>query len=243
MRYDIDKTAPTRNVTRFLTLTRRLLGRGMDDLGFGVFYGPSGYGKTVAAMDAAIRHSCHFVRMASTWSTKKLADEITHKLGLPPRSTANAALTDIVEQLTLDPNRPLIIDEADYLVKRDLIDFVRDILDMSKTPVILIGEELLPEKLRRFERAHNRVLDFVQALPTDLAEARMFAKLRARDVAIGDDLLARFVEAGEGRARRIAKNIDDAKELARSKGLTRIGLADWGDKAFFDGQAPKRRAA
>lgn len=238
-----DNAAPTQNVTLFRELTKRLLSRDLGELAFGVFYGPSGYGKTVSAMSSAITYRSHYVRMGSTWSTKALADEICRKLFLKPRGTSSTALTDIVEQLCSDPGRPLIIDEADFLVKRDLIDFVRDIVDMSKTPVILIGEELLPQKMRKFERAHNRVLEFVQAQPTSASEAKMFASLRAPKITLGDDLIDAIVEAGGGRARRICRNIDVAKELAKARGLTHLGLKEWGNSTFFDGEPPKRRAA
>jgi len=238
-----DSAAPTQNVTLFRELTKRLLARDLGELAFGVFYGPSGYGKTVSAMSSAITYRSHYVRMGSTWSTKALADEICRKLHLKARGTSSAALNDIVDQLCSDPGRPLIIDEADFLIKRDLIDFVRDIVDNSKTPVILIGEELLPGKLRRFERAHNRVLEFVQAQPTSADEARMFAALRAPKLAFGDDLIAAIIEAGEGRARRICRNIDIAKELAKARGLDKITLKEWGNATFFDGEPPKRRAA
>ena len=51
------------------------------------------------------------------------------------------------------------------------------------------------------------------------------------------------MEVGEGRARRIAKNIDDAKDIARTRGLKKVGLAEWGSRPFFDAQPPKRRVA
>jgi len=234
--------APTRNVIRFRNLMKKLLDRDMPELAFGVFYGPSGYGKTTSAIATAVAHHAHYVRLGSSWGIRTLADAICERLGLKSRGTSSAALADIVEQLTLDPGRPIILDEADYLIKRDQVDFIRDIVDMSATPIILIGEELLPQKLRKWERTHNRVLAFEAAQPTDIGEARMFAKLRASGITIKDDLLAAMIEACDGRARRICRSIDMAKEMAKVRNLKTVSRADWGNTPFFDNEPPKRRA-
>lgn len=241
MRQQQQEAAPTRNVIRFRNLMKKLLERDMSELAFGVFYGPSGYGKTTSAIASAVAHHAHYVRLGSSWGIKTLADALCERLGLKTRGTSSAALADIVEQLVLDPGRPIILDEADYLIKRDQVDFIRDIVDMSATPIILIGEETLPQKLRKWERAHNRVMAFEAAQPTDIAEARMFARIRAPDLSIKDDLLTAMIEGCDGRARRICRSIDMAKEMAKLRHLKAVSRADWGTTPFFDNEPPKRR--
>ena len=51
-----------------------------------------------------------------------------------------------------------MIDEADYLVSRHMIEVIRDIYESSRATIILIGEEMLPQSLTRWERVHNRML-------------------------------------------------------------------------------------
>lgn len=236
-------TVPTRNVTLFRGLLKQLEERESDDTAFGVFCGPSGYGKTRSATFTAARMRAHYIRVADAWGAKSIADALCQKLGLKQRGTVSAAVTDIVEQLTLDPNRPIIFDEADYIVKKGKIDFVRDLLDMSGTPIVLIGEELLPQKLKRYERTANRVLATVHAQPTDLREAQQFAGLYAPGITIKDDLLAAMIEAGQGRARRIIVNIQRAKQIAMQGHRKTIGREEWGSMPFYDNEPPKRRAA
>lgn len=236
-------TVPTKNVTLFRSLIKQLLERDRPEIGIGVFCGPSGYGKTHSAMFSAVRMRAHYIRVADAWGAKSLADAICQKIGLKQRGTVSAAVNDIVEQLTLDRGRPLIFDEADYLVKKGKIDFVRDLLDMSHAPIVLIGEELLPQKIKRFERADNRVLATVQAVATTLDEARQFASLYAPGVSIKDDLLSSIIEAGQGRARRIIVNIERAKQISVRDNRKSLGLSEWGSTPYYDNGTPKRRAS
>ncbi len=66
---------------------------------------------------------------------------------------------------------------TDKLVDKGMIELVRDINKAAQVPVLLVGEELLPQKLEQYERVHNRVLEWVLAQPCDLADARAQANL------------------------------------------------------------------
>lgn len=56
-------------------------------------------------------------------------------------------MDQIGEELSLS-QRPLIIDEADFLVQKRMIEVVRDIYESSQATIILIGEEAMPVKLQ-----------------------------------------------------------------------------------------------
>ncbi|NKX15786.1 hypothetical protein HGG75_04885 [Ochrobactrum pseudogrignonense] len=68
------------------------------------------------------------------------------ELGHPDaRGTLSDLEDDIIGILARDPKRPLIIDESDKLVDRNMIELVRMIAKKSNVPVLLIGEELFPK--------------------------------------------------------------------------------------------------
>lgn len=233
-------TAPLRNVTLCLQLLTRLIERPSHLPGFGVFYGPSGYGKTTAAVHGAQKHNAFYVECGSSWHATSLADAILHELtGHPSKGTVAMKVSEIIHILAQDP-RPLIIDEADHLVKKTMVDLVREISDKSAAPVVLIGEEQLPAKLVQFERAHNRVLEWTPAEPTDLNDARALAKIYIPDLAIADDLLKYIVETTDGITRRVVINFDHVRELARTKNASKVSLADWGDHEVYTGQPRPR---
>ena len=237
--------APLRNMALFYELVERVMTRSLHLPGMACFYGHSGYGKTFSAIWAANKARAYYVELGETWTRKTLCLAVLRELGLA--SVAQSSLPDlvsaIVDRLAEERDRPLIIDEADFLAKKGMIDLVREIHDKSQAPVILIGEELLPVKLQRFERTHNRMLDWVAAVPCDMADARQLAKLYCPGLDVDDDLVAAIAKASDGRARRIAVNLDRVRERALMKSKKRMSLADWGGDAFFTGEPPRRRAA
>ncbi|MCB1520661.1 MAG: ATP-binding protein [Hyphomicrobiaceae bacterium] len=237
--------APLRNMALFNELVERVIGRASHLPGMACFYGHSGYGKTFSAIWAANRSRAYYVELGETWTRKTLCLAILRELGLG--SLGHGALPDlvssIVDRLAEERDRPLIIDEADFLAKKGMIDLVREIHDKSQAPVILIGEELLPVKLQKFERTHNRMLDWVAAVPADIQDTRHLARIYAAGAEIADDLLAAILKASDGRARRIAVNLDRVREKAQLKGRKQLSLAEWGDAPFFTGEPPRRRAA
>ncbi|NKX16138.1 ATP-binding protein [Ochrobactrum pseudogrignonense] len=99
---------------------------------------------------------------------KKLLTAILSELGHPDaRGTLSDLEDDIIGILARDPKRPLIIDESDKLVDRNMIELVRMIAKKSNVPVLLIGEELFPKKLERVDRFRDLVLEWGYAQPCD----------------------------------------------------------------------------
>ena len=172
---------------------------------------------------------------------RSLCAAILTELGVQTQAKTIADQMDqIIEALAID-GVPLIIDEADYLATKGLINLVREIHDKSGAPVLLIGEEGLPGALSRWERVHNRMLDWVPAQPATLEDAKHLARLYCPGVSVADDLLSKIAEAASGRARRICVSLERVREMAATEGHKSIDAAQWGDKQFFRGQPPARR--
>lgn len=232
-----------KNVVLFRTLVKRVTGRASHLPGIGCFYGHSGLGKTFSAVGAANATRAYYVQVGDTWTRRTLADAVIRELGLTGRGSVGDRVSMIIDRLQEDASRPLIIDEADFIVKKGMVDLVREIHDKSQVPIILIGEELLPQKLMAYERAHNRVLDWVPAQPCDMDDARALAEKWCPGLAIDDDLLASLVKASDGRARRICVNLDRVRQEAMTQGRKAMDAKAWGNRPWFTGEPPKRRAA
>lgn len=235
-----NSVAPLRNVQAMVELLDRVHSRDIDLPGMACFYGPSGYGKTTAAVYAANRTRAYWVQMKSTWTAKKLSTSILIDLGITPARTIADQVDQISEELAKS-GRPLLVDEADFLVSRGMIEVIRDIYESSKATIILIGEEALPQKLQKWERVHGRMLDWVAAQPADLREVGILAKLRCKGVELDEDLQRLILTASNASVRRVCVNLDRVREIARTRGLARISKADWGKADFFTGAAPAPR--
>ncbi|MGS4945172.1 AAA family ATPase [Meridianimarinicoccus sp. RP-17] len=229
--------APIRNVQAFLTLLKQVQNRGHGLPGMGTFYGPSGYGKSTAAIYAANAETACLVQMKSVWTRKKLCEAILADLGVPAANTVAGMVDQIAEQLAVT-GMALLIDEADVLVQKKMVEIVRDIYESSFSPVILIGEELLPQKLRRWERVHGRMLRWTPAEPGTAQDLALLQKMRCPDIAIEEPLKDLLMKQSAGSVRRMCINLDLVREHAELNGLDTVGTGDWKGRAFYTGEAP-----
>lgn len=235
-----NSVAPLRNVGALVELVDRVQKRGHGLPGMATFYGPSGFGKTTAAVYARNRFRASSVQVKSAWTARKLCAAILEDLGLPPARTIADMIDDIAEELAKS-GPPLLIDEADQLVARKMIEIVRDIYESSGAAIVLIGEELLPQKLSKWERVHGRMLDWVGAQPGDLGDVDHLAAIYCPGVDLDGDLKSHLLKESNASIRRICVNLDRVREFALTNGLTAVSRKAWGKEGFFTGHAPAPR--
>lgn len=233
-------TAPLRNVALFAGLVDQVVNRPRHLPGFGVFHGFSGYGKTRAAVYAANKHRAYYVEVGESWTRRTFCQALLTELGLRAKGSVPDMVQQIISHL-LVTDRPLIIDEFDHVVRRRYYELVREIHDKAEAPVVVIGEELLPQMMAQHERLHNRVLDWVAAQPADGDDAGQLARLFAPEVAIAPDLAETIARASDGRVRRICVNIERVRQEALTQGWSTVDQATWGERPLFQGRPPARR--
>lgn len=208
----------------------------------GVFYGPSGYGKSYAAAHIAARMRAIYIEALPIWSQIAFLRAIATELGIQPMAKTGAGLLDqIISHLNDDPV-PLLIDEMDHLVKHDKVEIIRAIHDKTGIPVMLIGEEGLPSQLRRWERFDNRILTATPAQPSTLGDGLLLRDHYCQRARVADDLVAEIVARTKGVTRRIVVNLQEAQKAAILDGADSIDLAGWGDRRIRDGSITPRRA-
>lgn len=210
--------------------------------GMAVFYGPSGYGKSVAASYSANTFDAVYVECKSCWTRKAFLEAVQKAMGMKPGKNLSDMVDQIAEELAKS-NRPLIIDEFDHLVEKNWVEIVRDIYEASQGTILLIGEEQLPRKLQKWERFHGRILDFFPAQPVSLEDINELRKIYAHGLEIDSGLINKLHTTCKGSARRACVNLDRIREFAHQSGVNKVTVADWGDRNFFTGEAPRRRVA
>ncbi len=235
-------TAPLTNIALFTGMMDRLMNRPAHLPGLGVFYGFSGYGKTRAAIQGAIKYRCLYVECGESWTKARFLRAVLGELGMPTKGTA-ATLVERAAESMGKSRVPLIIDEADHIVRRGYIETIREIADASKSAIALIGEEMLPHMIeQRSERTHNRVLAWEPAQPASLDDAQIAAGIFYPHLTFAPDLIAAIVAASGARIRRIMVNLDLAATTAATEGWPDITVERWGNRPWYTGQAPARRA-
>lgn len=236
----MSKTAQIHNLELVRTAAERLNSRTAGLPGMAVLYGPAGYGKTTAALAIANENRAYFVQTRSAWGRKALLEKIIIEMGAKPHGTIPQMLDQVCEQLATS-NRMLMIDEFDYCTRGDgLIELVRDIYEGSQATVLLLGEEMLPQKLKRWERFHSRVLSWIPAQPVSLDDAAQLAPIYCPDIHVGTDLLEHLVKLSGGSVRRVSVNLAAIYEAAAVEGWDSVSRAQWGERPIYTGEAPRR---
>lgn len=244
MSHNVNGPVPIKNVASFMAMTQRLIQRDPHLPGICVCSGPSGFGKSYASIFAQNRTGALRVEVGDSWRRGTFLRAVLKEFGVhnPRRSTIADMAEEAIAALGQDPSKPLIIDEADKLVDKGMIEIVREVHEFSGAPVILIGEEKLPDKLLAVERVHNRVLDWMQAQPCDLDDTRTLAAAFTDSVEVADDLLDLIREQSGGRARRIVVNLSRVAEFARNHRLAVVDVKRWGASPLHTGEPPHARA-
>jgi len=221
---------------------QRLVERSNGLPGLGVLHGPSGWGKTLSCNRLAQVHRGYFVSIKSAWSRKTLLEKILTEMGIKPHGTIPNMLDQVCDQLAGAGDRPLILDEFDHATRNEtMLELVRDMHDGGQAAILLVGEEQLPTKLKKWERFHSRVLAWVPAQPVSLGDAQKLSPIYAPGLGIADDLLQSLVSSAQGSVRRVVVNLRSIAEEAGVAGWETVDAATWGNRPFYTGEAQKRR--
>lgn len=238
--YMVNAIADITNLSLCDVALERAISRTTGLPGMVCMYGPSGFGKSVSATYVANRRRAYYVQAKSVWTKKAALTAILREMGIMPARTIPEMLDQAAEELALS-GRPLIIDEMDHLVDKRVVELIRDIYESSQAAILLIGEEQLPNKLKRYERFHGRVLAWVPAQPVSLEDAQKLTSIYAPNIEVAEDLLRLMVELASGSVRRVAVNLEQVQEAADAMGWSRVDRELWGKRELYTGEAPKRR--
>lgn len=234
--------APLANMTLALRTLTDCIEAGDHRPRLGLFYGYSGYGKTVGAAFTAAQTGAAYIEAMSIWTQRSLLEAIAEELGIVRfERTASRLLRQIIDELNRHP-RPLIIDEMDYLVKKMSVEIIRDIHDATSIAILMIGEEALPAKLKEWERFDNRILVATAAEPSSADDALLLRNHYGLTGVISDDLAVYFAERCKGVTRRIVTNLTEAARLAATAGADTIDRRWWANRPVRNGDIPTRRS-
>lgn len=233
------KIIPVSNVARLAESGEALLSRANGMPGMGLVWGETGFGKSTAVAWLATRQHGVYVRALATTTPSSMCESICREIGIARRATNVGTIEVIVEKLA-ETNRPLFIDEADYVVdQKKLVETLRDIHDLSSVPVILIGMASIRRAISGRQQLSGRISQWVEFQPSTLDDTRMLATQLA-EVEVSDDLVQRLHESTRGSVRLAVVGLSRVEQYARSRGLSKIGLMEWPKSAdFFMGNAPK----
>lgn len=165
----------TRNVRNFEVLMNGLdLAEGEGR--FGLVFGQAGRGKTRTSQWYAAGNACVYMRVLSIWTTSELdfLCALARELGVltPPRRKATA-FQAVLDKLITEP-RAIILDEMEKMPPK-FLGFIRDLTDLSGSPIVFVGEVELIPYLQAERRVWSRVFQQVEFEPISATDIVFYA--------------------------------------------------------------------
>ncbi|MCK5772028.1 ATP-binding protein [Algiphilus sp.] len=235
------KIVLTKNVAALNDAGEALLRRSPGMPGMGLVHGETGYGKTTAITWIANRCNAVYVRALAAWTPASMFRAILRELGRDSRGSCADMMEAIVEALAMS-GRPLYLDEADYIVdSKRMTESLRDIHDMSTSPVTLVGMGGIDQRLSHRKQLTGRVMQDVKFAPLDLEDAGRIAS-ELSEIELAPDLLEHLHRESAGSTRLVCVGLARIEQSARSRGLGKINLQEWGKRPLFTGEAPQQGA-
>lgn len=230
-----NKLAVTKNVAALQMAYEALAGRDSGVPGMGLVHGYTGAGKTTAITWLVNRTRGVYVRANATWTASAMLGRMMTELGAEPLHRGGAAMVEHITHNLASEQRPLFVDEADYLV-RDLkmLETLRDIHDISGMPVVLIGMDKIDLKLKSRQQLMRRISQWVEFLPSDEDDARILCDTVC-EVEIAPDLLELLHREAKGSVGLMVVGLSRIEALARANGWTAVDATKWADRKFFLG--------
>ncbi len=220
------RIVPTQNIARLKVAAHALINRSHTVDGMGLVEGAPGTGKTTAITWLVNKEHGIYVRALATWTPAAMLAALLKEVDRAPRGSCSQMVNDLMQSVAAS-GRPLFIDEGDYVIdSKRMTETLRDIHDMTKAPVVLIGMEGIGKKLAHREQLVSRVTQTVRFGPCDLSDTTLMAE-QLCEVKVKPDLIARVHQLTHGSARRVVGLLADIEQHARARKLEEVGLADY----------------
>ncbi|MHC1726533.1 MAG: AAA family ATPase [Syntrophobacteraceae bacterium] len=169
------KWIPTKNERNFLVMMDVLAkaeGRGR----LGMIVGPFGRGKTWTVRRYAAHNRSIYLLCWHVWKSSELGmlQALCRELGVSePPGRKDACLLNIVDKL-IDKPRVVFLDEMDLVPKR--LDLVRQIVEVTASTFVLVGETNLADQMTRNGRTWSRTFQTLVMEPVSMSDIIFFAR-------------------------------------------------------------------
>ncbi|MFG6462274.1 AAA family ATPase [Roseateles sp. DXS20W] len=224
-----NKLALVKNVAALQMAYEALEGRDLGIPGMALVYGETGAGKTTGITWLVNRTRGVYVRATASWTLNAMLGRVMAELGANPMGR-NAAMVDYIVQQLIEHQRPLFVDEADYLLgDARMIETLRDIHDLSGMPVMLVGMANIEKRLIHRPQLAGRISHWVEFNPADLEDARTLAETVC-EVQLDDELLEKLHRDCAGSMRLMAVGLARIEALGKSNGMKTVTADAWGDR-------------
>lgn len=216
---------------------------GMDNIG--CLYGPSGWGKTFSTNILAVETRAYFVQMQPVWTKKTMLQKILAEMRIDFSSSEHIPdLFDMVVNQLAASQRMLIIDEFNRAIEKPILaQITRAIADCAQTPILLVGEEQLPNAMAKaqFKQLYRRVTSWAEAQNVSTSDTAKLMPIYCPDVEIDGSALEALTEFAKGSVSSVVKCLNVIHEYCMTHGHDQVTMPVLQKIALPSANHPKRR--
>jgi len=182
--------------------------------------GRAGRGKTTAAEKIFTDNpQTVYVLYQEGWTFLELLREVAFKLcGLRPRF--RQVCFEMIQSELASKRRVIMVDEADRMNLKCL-NVLRNIHDICRVPIMLIGEESLEGNLGRERRLISRVRNTIVFEPVTQADVVVFY-MDTIEQKLSPDMAAVLLKYSNGDFRRVLTSAVTAAKIMKASGIATI---------------------
>ena len=185
-----------------------------------VFYGQAGRGKTSASQHFAAQEGWTYCRALRGWSELWFLQSLCFELKIEPIPKRKKPAFEAIQAHLNRHSNTVVIDEADKM-GMVLLDWVRDLADLTCAPFALVGERELLHKMRRERRIWSRTLRAVEFGPITTQDIMFFAR-QAAGLALTADMADMLCQTSEGDFRLVSRDVRRLEEIAQTNNLQKV---------------------
>jgi DNA transposition AAA+ family ATPase len=227
------KTVKTSNVVRFLSAVRDAHGRSPNEEGMIYLAGEPGEGKTTTISYCWNSLGGAYLRAMRHWTPLSMLQALCRELELERSGRTAYCFERITEELVAREQFTLFVDEVDYLFSSaDLLDTLRDLYDVTRTPVVFCGEDKNAKRLQqndRFSRFRRRFLRWVEFDGITEEDALKVAGELVEETSVAAPLArAAHAEAG-GNIDALVSRLGEIERFGQRNGLEEVTRRQWED--------------
>lgn len=221
-----NKFVETANVGRFQRAVRAVSGRAVSEHVICVVTGQAGFGKSRTGLWWSAQARAVLMSVSPLATPSWLLRDLVRELGDTPKRSSYDLKDQAMGLLAAEP-RPIVIDEFEHALHGGAValDAMREIADFCEVPLILLGREGTPEKLRRHRQIWRRIGGVAEFQAISVGDIRLLADQLA-EVPISDNVVAEIHAGCEGRICTAIAGIATAEAAGKKGGLERVELSD-----------------
>jgi DNA transposition AAA+ family ATPase len=221
-----EKICLTSNARAFMAAASAVTARDPGLPGILLCSGESGRGKTSICARMAVKTGAIFLTALPIWSPRWMLSKIAEEMGGKATGFLGPMYEFIARELTERP-RPIYVDESDSIAeKKELIETLRILHDMTAIPLVLIGMGDFRAKVERRPQLCRRILRAVDFKPSSPDDSRLLATELA-EVRLADELIDALHRRSHGSAGLFVKELAAVEAFCRRHGLNKIALGEY----------------